>query len=259
MIVYSKSHLRIAEVFFNEPVARPRVDILRYQARPKQVHAPNSYLFHTIVVDLEKSPEELLAGMNRNTRRDLKRAPSEGFQVEFSMDATDEWLDEFFSFWDKFGEVRGLGRVNRERTLAMRDTKQLSMSRVKDSAGETLVWHTQLVTPEWVRGIYTASLRKLNPERGALTARANRWLHWNDMLQFRNMGIPLYDFGGWYSGKDDPARLKVNQWKEGFGGRIVELFYADHGLTFKGSLAVKLHRTVGRLRGDKVEPGTQPR
>jgi hypothetical protein len=258
MIVYTRSHLRIAEVFFDEPVAKPRADILRYQARNRAVRAPNAYLFHTLVVDLDKTPDELLAGMNRNTRRDLNRARKDRLEFEFDSHPSDAWLDEFFPFWDRFGEMRGLGSANRTRTLAMRETGQLAMSRAKDANGRTLVWHTHLYTPQWVRGIYTASLRMANPGEASLTARANRSLHWHDLLRFREMGAPVYDFGGWYSGKEDRARLNVNRFKEGFGGRVVELFYADQGLTVKGSLAVKLHRVWGRLHGDTAEPGTQP-
>jgi hypothetical protein len=71
------------------------------------------------------------------------------------------------------------------------------------------------------------------------------------MLRLRELGFTSYDFGGWYSGQDDEAKLNINRFKEGFGGQVATQYNIDHGITLKGTLAVQLRRAAGALRGEK--------
>ena len=58
----------------------------------------------------------------------------------------------------------------------------------------------------------------------SLTGRANRFQHWHDMLRFKEGGVVSYDFGGWYEGREDQERLRINSFKEEFGGQVVKAF-----------------------------------
>lgn len=254
MIAYSKSGLKIVEFHFSEAISVPeRVDVVRYQSRFEKVTGTHAYEFHSIVSDLTLEPEELLKRMNATTRNQVRRAlKNNEIQFEFFDNPSPELIDDFFTFYDKFALLTKLPAANRTRIRGMQECRSLALSRVVSNDGTTLVWHCYLKTENWTRLVHTAShFRGADKEQAALIARANRCHIYLDMVRFHEMGLATYDFGGWYSGKDDQAKLKVNTFKESFGGSVVRYFNTDHGATFKGVLAVHARRIAGNLRGQR--------
>jgi len=51
--------------------------------------------------------------------------------------------------------------------------------------------------------------------------------------------VPLYDFGGWYQGRDDQELLRINAFKEEFGGRHVREFHAAVPITLRGRAVLR--------------------
>jgi len=68
----------------------------------------------------------------------------------------------------------------------------------------------------------------------SLTGRANRLQHWRDMLRFKSSGVVSYDFGGWYEGREDQDRLRINSFKEEFGGQVLKAFNWIRPMTLRG-------------------------
>jgi len=92
--------------------------------------------------------------------------------------------------------------------------------------GATVVWHVHAVTQEKATLLHSAShFRQLDDnEARAVVGRANRLLHWRDMLFFKAEGKSVYDFGGWYASTENVELLRINQFKEGFGGVRTDQF-----------------------------------
>jgi lipid II:glycine glycyltransferase (peptidoglycan interpeptide bridge formation enzyme) len=54
------------------------------------------------------------------------------------------------------------------------------------------------------------------------------------MLRFKRGGFSTYDLGGWYPGRDNEKLLRVNRFKEEFGGVVVTLFNFIRPITAGG-------------------------
>ena len=78
----------------------------------------------------------------------------------------------------------------------------------------------------------------------AYIGRANRLHHWLDVLRFRDEGFAIYDFGGWYAGTANDELLRINRFKESFGGEVVLQYNCDQALSWKGMLALWLRQVV---------------
>jgi hypothetical protein len=78
----------------------------------------------------------------------------------------------------------------------------------------------------------------------AYIGRANRLHHWSDMLRFRGEGFGIYDFGGWYAGTQDETLLRINRFKERFGGELVVQYNCDQAITWKGALGLWFKRRI---------------
>ena len=105
--------------------------------------------------------------------------------------------------------------------------------------------------------MHSASFFRLgDPGEAALVSRANRLHHWADIQRFREEGLAIYDFGGWYTGREDSEKLRVNRFKESFGGQAVHEYSADRANTWKGVAALGARRLrqelVRRLGGRKA-------
>ena len=248
MIQYSKSSVRIAEIHFDE-LPRPglEADVIRYQWRFEKAPGTFSIPLQTRFVDLTEDPGKLLAGMNSATRNEVRRGYRDPIVVEFDANPTIATAEEFYTFYDQFARAKKLPSANWMRLGSMQASGSLLLSRVKDTEGHVLVWHCYMRDRSRARLLHSASIYRLNhaKERERLLSRANRHLHWRDMLALRELGVATYDFGGWYAGETDTAKLNVNIFKEGFGGRVVDLHNTYHGVTMKGRLAVQLHRWRG--------------
>ena len=76
----------------------------------------------------------------------------------------------------------------------------------------------------------------------------NRLLIWNCMLHYRNAGLEIFDLGGWYNGTTDTARLGINKFKEGFGGKVVREFEGECLRTMKARAALLTARLLTKWR-----------
>ncbi len=252
MVTYEKSRLRVAEIFFDEAPKGLAADIIRYHHRTAPLPRAQAAELRTLWIDLTADPDAILAGMNADTRHKIRRAGKDGAEYEFQARPGANWTWEFFEFYDRFAAVKGLPPANRTRLAAMREQGVLDLSRMVGDEGEVLVWHAHVRGAERVRLLHSASpFRELDKDAATRVGRANRLHHWADMQRFRSEGLPVYDFGGWYAGSEDQAKLRINDFKRGFGGRVVAQYNADLPGTWKGAAALSLRNAWRAWR--KVE------
>lgn len=241
MITWTKAFLRIGEVFFDEVPRIEEVDVIRYNQRSVPPDNVRFRDFFSMVVDLTRPEEVLFGALKKDTRYEIRRA-IEGCSVTYvTWDSPDtETTQHFCTFYDAFAASKNLPPSNRNRLLAVSKSGSLILSTVQDREGKNIVWHAYYRLSDRVRLLHSASLY-----RSAATSagrqqigRANRFHHWKDIATFKGLGIAAYDFGGWYEGNSDPERLRINAFKEEFGGATVRQYSWEDGITQRGKLAL---------------------
>src|SRR5262249_28879040 len=125
----------------------------------------------------------------------------------------------------------------------------LDLSCAVDAEGKDLVWHAYYRAPRRVQLLHSGSIIRTSTDSAFrnLIGRANRYHHWQDMLRFKEAGVVAYDFGGWYPGNRHQDFLRVNRFKEEFGGSVVREFTCRKLITVKAHLASLVS---GIVRGD---------
>jgi hypothetical protein len=177
--------------------------------------------FSTILIELERDPDAILADMQASVRSQIRRAEGEGFVWEEGVDPA-----EFARFHTAFARERGIEGVETRQLDSFGSALLLTRA---TREGRTLAQHAYVVDPgeSRARNLYSSSGRFEGPDTH-LVGRANRWCHWKDMLHLRERGIRTYDFGGIAVGAEAAARRGINDFKVGFGGRVVR---EDHWLS----------------------------
>ena len=241
MVLSRKFLVRIADFFFDEPAVPPKgVDVVRYVQTSTPIPGSKPVAFYTVLVDLRKDSQSLLTYCRNNTRYEIVRAGErDNLDCCWWRKVDSTTLKTFCDFFDRSAVIKGQPRVSRARlrTLVRSDVLDLSVAR---SQGHDLVWHAHLIVNERVRLLESASLFRGSDdsEYKKLVGRANRYLHWRDMLRFQAEGALVYDFGGWTPAATHPEIIGINRFKEGFGGQIVQNYLSQAAVTFRGKVAL---------------------
>jgi len=233
--------------FGQRPEKSAMPDIARLISIPEPWPGAKNIESWTLLNDLAGTDSDLMALLNRDTRNEVRRAGREGISVE-RFDCQDlAILDDFDLFYNKFSEskpeVRDILKISVQLHMLKRKAQagMLEVSRAVGRDGEPLVYHVIIIADGRARLLHTASLFRedQNKEQRNYLGWANRYLHWQEMLHYRHQGYSQYDMGGWYAGRDNESLLRVNRFKEEFGGRVVCEYDAMVGCSFQGRLALR--------------------
>ena len=252
--------VRYGELWFDEePPYSAGVDILVYRYRAAPIAHARTIALRTLRSDLTVPAETIVAAFDANCRRQIRHAGRDRLRYEL-FDATDESIEEFASFFDAFARGKGLGLADRHWLRRVAAENQLTFTCVS-CAGRPLVRHAQLRAGDIVQVTNSASLfRGMNEEDRALVGRANRWLHWQNMLAFKDAGAHCYDWGGMFADESSPEHAGVNRFKRGFGGVPVLAYECKLPVTVRGRAWLTLRETVKRRAtrgtGDSCAPST---
>ena len=87
--------------------------------------------------------------------------------------------------------------------------------------GTLLAAHIVLADRNRVRLLFSATTERGRKANNRLIGQANRYLHWREILHYREQGVRLYDFGGVDLNRKSPL-YSITQFKLSFGGRVVD-------------------------------------
>jgi len=224
-------------------------------SRPHSI--PYCLDYYTILIDLIPSPADLLAGMHNGNAQQIRRAiAKDRIQCCFNGSPDRDERDLFQTFFNDANGPEPENLLDRERLEQFAEAGMLALSKALTPEGTTLVWHAYICHPRLSRARCDLSTSiKTGPDQTELrnlAGRANRLLHYQDMLALQTEGIRCYDFGGWYPGTEDLKRLGINRFKEGFGGTVVREYESEQPLTLLGRLYLHL-RTLKWLCLDREQ------
>lgn len=250
MIVWQGRLCRFGDIYFGEEsVLSAQVDVMRHFHRLTPLAGVPCSSMQTILIDLAPDPKVLLGALSKDTRYLIRRAgDKDGLEYQV-VEAAPHAVDEFASYYAQFAALKGLPPLYPAYLHALARARALDLSVVRHE-GEILVWHAYHRGRERVRLLHSVSLYRTieNSARRNLVGRANRYHHWQDICRFRTDAIALYDFGGWYEGARDQEKVRINAFKQEFGGIVAPTFTCQYAVTLKGHLVLALHSTADSVR-----------
>jgi len=251
MLVYRSRFLTRGEIWFDEEPDHCPVDWILYRMRSRPVPGARWKYFHTLLINLAASEDELLARLKKDTAYKIKRARrTDGVICEMANPCDPRVLDRFEEVYNRFAVVKGLLPLQRTILVKLAEVGRLDISLAKDASGTPLVYHANYRTPERASGMLSVSMyRECNDSslRNAIS-RANRYLTWEDLMRYKSEGLKAFDFGGWYTGTTNQTLLKINEFKRGFGGQIVREYQCEQTLTIRGHLVLLLAEALNKAR-----------
>ncbi len=172
---------------------------------------------HTVIIDLEKSEDELLAGMRRQTRYEVRRSEKIGIKVEKSN--SEEIFKEFHKVQTITAKRQGFVPPNLKTLLAEREAfgNKIQIYVAKTTEGEPIAYG--IIIADGLEGdYYEAASTDLNRKLPGAYA-----LLWQAMKDLKNAGYKRFNLWGIAPpGQPNHRYAGVTTFKTGFGGEIVE-------------------------------------
>ena len=182
----------------------------------------------TVIVDLDRTEEELFRSLKKTVRTGIRRGEKRGLTVEVSEN------------WDKAYEVY---RKNRLKNCL----KSHSLEDLKNWADKLFVCKKNgkiiALNIIWFTGIYDKKIPRALTNAVDLDhtfERPNDILYWHIFLHYKNLGYKKFDLGG-YAINPKENLAQVNKFKRSFGD--VVYFHKDY--PFFKALGRKLVRNFG--------------
>jgi len=241
------------EVWYDEEPPRDcGVDIVLYRQREAPIADARTTPFLTMVTDLSVPEDAIVEKFGKDCRYKIRRADTkDGLHLEFITDPESR-LEEFQEFYDAFAKQKSVAPCYPQWLLAACEARQLVLTSASQN-GEALVWHAYLTSGKaaWLQ--YTGScFRDKENDFRALVGRANRWLHWKEMLRFKEMGIERYDWGGLFEDESIPENAGINKFKKDFGGQAVRTYDCTLPVSLKGRIWLPLREAWRRQHSARV-------
>lgn len=195
---------------------------LNLRKAPMHLHAE-----HTVIIDLERSEEDLLKSMRRQTRYEVRRAEKLGVQVEWGN--SEELFREFHSVQAETAARHHFVPPDLKTLLAEReafgDNARLYVAKAED--GQPIAYGLILIDGAEAEYFEAASTELNHKLPGAYA------LQWQVMRDLKVLGIQRYNLWGIApAGQKQHRYAGVTTFKTGFGGDVVE-FVAAQDLVVK--------------------------
>lgn len=200
------------EIFFAEAISL--IDIFRltryYYPKKNPKIGFSKQEAYTAMVDISVDKELFFSNFKKNTRYEINRAKRE--EVVFKIENN---LELFYQYYNAFAHSKQLEPLRYE-TLLKYQEHIIITEVIKDEI--ILSMHVHLYNKDIAILLYSASQFRDSDDNKMknLIGYANRLLHFEEMLYFKNLGCKEYDFGGYAYNTNDEVLQRINHFKDSF-------------------------------------------
>ena len=251
MIIFRKYGFRIAEVWCDEPTENITADIIRIHQAPFPARSVISTPVYTLIMDLTQNEQDIWGLINKNTRYEIRRArEKDGIRCEAWDGIEPSFLSRFRSAYDVLArQKKRLPMLPWDYVQRLVGAKTFDLSCASNDLEGELVFHAHVLGLNSVRQWHSVSLFRDNTGAvSRMVGRANRLLHWENIIRFKTIGYRTYDFGGWYDGKLDVEKLRINAFKESFGGQRKVCYSAEIFVSTRARIIARQLNWIPRMR-----------
>lgn len=237
--------IKMENVYFCDDYRSYQTDadiVMFFQSKNGPEHAVP---FHTLLIDLEKSYEEIQASYRRSLRKKIRNetVQNSGYIQQYWSPGKEQ-LQESMTFINQFYLYHKLQLLDEDYLEALRQNGNLLITNVYDAEDQALcVSSISLLAHPIVRGMYGVTNGYLFPNN---TNKRNRIGNLNRLRiahiiqKSQERGYKIYDMGGLTLNPQDEHMSGIDRFKLAFGGEIVTQFHFYYPITLLGKVALKL-------------------
>ena len=195
----------------------------------------------TAVTDLDQDVDTIWANMDKNCRRQIRKAVSEEIKVRMN-----ERYGEFCQMNKELAQIKGFASNLGFSTPDAETLRRYGTLFTAARNGELLAGNAYLEDGEHILAWLSASKRlEVDRSLASLIGWANRLLHWEALRYAKDKGITEFDWGGlWPETEADQDKQNLNRFKLSFGGDVVTRYCYEKVYSGPFRAAQWLYRSV---------------
>lgn len=215
----------------------------------------NIYKQETLITDLSYSEDELFSCLNRTLRYQINRSKRENISTKVwnskDIEKDIKILNNFSQIYENMYKEKGMsGRrlnLNELKEYIKRDAITITTASIDD---KIVIFHSYIHDNKHVRLLHSCSEFRAtdNVMRNAI-GRANKYLHWNDLIYFKQIGIKEYDWGG-IASFDNPNG--IDKFKMSFGGLHKVYYNIRYICSWRAKLYAKIKNILIIIGKNKI-------
>lgn len=254
IITYRKKILSITQIWFmesKENLQSTKTDVLFLHGVPENSKSKCGYseIFHTLISNLSLSEEELLAQINKTERYQIRKNSKEEVECKVfmaeEMERQPEIVKQLAYMYELMYREKGSSKsFNYGQFDAYLKQRAVILTAVY-KGDIPLVFHSYVMDEKQARLLHSVSDFRSGEINANLIGRANKRLHWEDIVMFKKQGKTIYDWGG-LSSLENPNG--IDEFKLKFGGTPVTYYNVYTGKSLIGKMAVGFLKVKNRKR-----------
>lgn len=193
-----------------------------------------------IGIDLSQPVEKIFAGFSRAFRQDIRNSIRDDyFLVERRTKPDEKELEAFCEYFNEFSRQKSIHTISRGNLEYFIEADSFLYTKVLDKkTGQPLCFLTYILHKNRASGQFGCShfrLMQESAERNKI-GKANKYLHYQNMLYFKEKGYSFYDFGGYHADENGDPLTGIDRFKKYFGG----VPFTEYAFFYPRTLAGKL-------------------
>jgi lipid II:glycine glycyltransferase (peptidoglycan interpeptide bridge formation enzyme) len=238
ILYYSGKYIKWGSIYFvKTPPKIDSIDILNVrQSLCKKGYSEDYYTLH---IDLTHTEDEIFQDIAKNTKYEINRAINKDSIIIKTLDAKTH-IDVFCELYNKFAQIKNLKLLSKRGEIEQLIENNMFVIRTAYCNEEMIVCHAYITANGRARLTHSASLFRALEDTSYrnMIGRANRLLHWEDILYFKGKGYTVYDLGGYSMDFASKEKQAVNEFKKSFGGKLVKEYNSLIPCSLKGWLYI---------------------
>lgn len=176
-------------------------------------------LFNTLQINLNMSLDEIYGSFNKTYKYEIRRAEKKDKIKYLVKDRLSEKDFKYYvKFYNEFAKSKNRPPCEENKIWQLNCIGSLLVTYAFTEDNELLCVHSY-VLDGYDRAclVHTFSLfRYYDNDTKNMIGRANKFLHYKDIIYFKNLGFNIYDFGGYRLNPPNQEFINVNNFKRGF-------------------------------------------
>lgn len=238
--------LKIADIWQPSPSWKNEVrcDIASFHGKLKQEDGEKLTEQHTLLTNLHQTEDELKNNIkSKNFKYEIRRTEKDNLNFLFydskMLSSSLELLQKFCQCYQEMYNEKDMQNELEMQMLnsyILADAMYLTVAIYEN---EPIVFHSYVDCGTSVRLWHSCSNFRSEREIANLIGRANKRLHWEDWLYFKNREYSIYDWGGVF---DYNSENGIDQFKQSFGGTPHDYYNGKVGVSLLGKIVLKLKK-----------------
>lgn len=201
----------------------------------------------TLISDLTQTEEEIYLKLSKTNRNEINRSKREEVPIKVwsseEIMRNNHILNDFAIMYRNMYEEKGLKghtlNINELKAYAQAGALIITTSSINNSI---VVYHSYIIGEKYSRLLHSCSEFRVsdNKMRNAI-GRANKYLHWNDFIYLKSIGIQEYDWGG-VSSLEKPNG--IDKFKLAFGGYEKVYYNIRKTCSFRAKIYARMKRVL---------------